>query len=156
MLQYISFTFSSAAVGFCRLFSVGLSWHTNSQENDFSESCNRKSKPCYIMKWIQTHYEEIIALWPKHLLSIGYTSNGSLSCWELRTDYCAYFLGPSGSSTVTSSRFTSSSTVSNMSGPSIFISATSFSFLGAFSFFSFCLGGALRFGFGASLRRTET
>lgn len=65
-----------------------------------------------------------------------------------------YFLGPSGSSTVSSS-FTSSSTLSTLSEPSVFISVTSFSFLGALSlsFFSFCLGGALRFGLGASLKR---
>lgn len=71
---------------------------------------------------------------------------------------CAYFLGPSGSSTISSSSLTSSSTLFKFSKPSTLISETSVSFLGvfSFSFLSFCLGGALRFGFGTSLENKDS
>lgn len=70
----------------------------------------------------------------------------------------AYFLGPSGSSTSSSSSLTSSSTLFRISKPSTLISATSVSFLGifSFSFLSLCRGGALRFGLGTSLENRDS
>lgn len=93
-----------------------------------------------------------------HKMPMLITHSCMSQCPPHITCFCAYFLGPSGSSTISSSSFTSSSTLFTFSRPSTLISATSVSFLGvfSFSFLSFCLGGALRFGFGTSLENKDS